>query len=309
MKKLLGMTPNTKGVLHELLVLRHLKDDAVTDEHAQELDKHQSRIYKKDFTAANQRAKIAAKDIVKLIEDENQTIENVFWASKSGDITRITDIETSQKEDASDIVIKTESKYFGISLKVSSNTKLLPTSNPGIWAFFGAEKMLYEYKKELMNNYPSLKSAINKKARKAIMNSWSEDERNSHSENRTSALHSIMEYTFSQMKELDGSILADHVRNTILAAHKTPMELLGHTHIRHTTLDRKTGIECFHENPYSYYDPYLRNDDKIGLELDVDLCGTYIRFISNKKPLATQRAKFGSSEPLSSIKGSGAPLF
>ncbi len=109
---------DTKGKLHELLVGYHLNGgkhmskhpDKVGDTPKQAHDKLKAKVHINDYKKMNIRAKSAANDIRKQVETNGHKIHDVHWTSKPGDIHRSTGIHSTQKEDASDIVITTHKK-------------------------------------------------------------------------------------------------------------------------------------------------------------------------------------------------------
>lgn len=112
------VSSDTKGKMHELLVGYHLNSgkhmskhpDKIGDTPKQAHDKLKSTVHANDYKKMNTRAKSAANDIKKQVETNGHKIHDVHWTSKPGDIHRSTGISSSQKEDASDIVITTHKK-------------------------------------------------------------------------------------------------------------------------------------------------------------------------------------------------------
>jgi len=112
------VSSDTKGKMHELLVGYHLNGgkhmskhaDKVGDTPKQAHDKLKATVHVNDYKKMNARAKSAANHIKKQVETNGHKIHDVHWTSKPGDIHRSTGIHSSQKEDASDIVITTHKK-------------------------------------------------------------------------------------------------------------------------------------------------------------------------------------------------------
>ena len=113
-----GVSSDTKGKMHELLVGYHLlggkhmskHPDKSGDSPKQAHDKLKSSVHPNDYKKMNTRAKSAANDIKKQVETNGHKIHEVHWTSKPGDIHRSTGIHSSQNEDSSDIVITTHKK-------------------------------------------------------------------------------------------------------------------------------------------------------------------------------------------------------
>ena len=53
-------------------------------------------------------------------------------------------------------------------------------------------------------------------------------------EGNRKTLHAIAKHTADHLNEKGSKFIADHIATHILKTHKTPMEKLGHVHIRHT---------------------------------------------------------------------------
>lgn len=112
------VSSDTKGKMHELLVGYHLKGgkhmskhvDKEGDSPQEAHDKLKKSVHPNDYKKMNVRAKSAANDIKKQVEQNGHKIHDVHWTSKPGDIHRSTGIHASQKEDSSDIVITTHKK-------------------------------------------------------------------------------------------------------------------------------------------------------------------------------------------------------
>jgi hypothetical protein len=113
-----GQAADTKGKLHEILVGYHLMGGKHMDKHVDEdgdspeeaHDKLKEKVSPEEYDKIHKRAKVAADDIKSKIPGK---IEGVHWTSKAGDIKRTTGIDSSQKEDQSDIIVNTTQKEIG----------------------------------------------------------------------------------------------------------------------------------------------------------------------------------------------------
>jgi hypothetical protein len=307
------MSPNTKGVLHELLVGYHLNGGKHMDRHPnaegespqQAHDRLKNSVSKEDYTLANSRAKAAADDLRKTAE-RHGPIHSVHWTSKPGDLHRSTGIHASQKEDASDLVIHTKNKkgqikHHGVSLKVSDKPGVdVPVSNPGIESTLGGKALHDAHKANILKQHPKLAGMTCPVARKEYLRknpAANEDVR----QRNTKLLNDLGKHMHTTMSNMPTEKLADHIRHQVLHAHATPMQAQGHNHIRHTT----TGTSNFrfaHANPALDHEHILKDHKNITVKQH----GAGVVFYHKGEPFARQRVKFSSqSDPLSSIKGSG----
>jgi len=308
---------NTKGVLHELLVGYHMRnkkhmekhDDKDGDSPKAAHDKLKNSMHPDEYKKINARAKASADHIHSVVKSHGHTAHDVHWTSKPGDIHRSTGIHSSQKEDSSDIVVHAKDKsgktvHHGVSLKVSdANNKHVPVSNPGMSSMHGAEKHLEAHKNDLNKSHPALKTG-NAKSRKDYIKSLPSHVQSDIKAKRVKTLHKVIDHAHNEMNKMPKKDLANHIRNTVLQAHKTPMQNQGHNHIRHVAYETNSGTQFHHMNPNDHYHHILNDHDNI----TTHKTGTSIIFKHKGKPFAKHRAKFAGSDPHSSIKGSGEPM-
>ena len=135
-----GVSNNTKGVLHELLVGKHLNGGKHIDKEHAELDKHHKTKlaeYDKKFgTNEVQKQEHRAKEQHKVFLDHAKKMgyegaHEVHLTHKPGDIERKTGIKASQQENPTDVAVKFHKKpanaehhYLGISAKSSNVSKI-----------------------------------------------------------------------------------------------------------------------------------------------------------------------------------------
>lgn len=307
------VSSNDKGVMHELLVGYHLRGGKHMEKHAdinglspQEVhDKLKSGMTDDEYKILHTRAKAAAEDLRKKV-GEHGDIHNVQWTSKEGDLHRATGIHASQKQDASDIVISTknkdgEIKHHGVSLKVTDRkTGNVPVSNPGMESTYGGSALLDTHRQGIQEAHPELKFMRNKADRKAYVKSNPKVTADIKLRNKK-VLSDITEHMHNKLSAMDHDELVHHLRTHILHAHQTPMQALGHNHIKHTTY----GTDKFthkHENPAHDFEHILREPEHITTKR----AGNSVVFMHKNKPFAKHRLKFESqSDPMSVIKGSG----
>ena len=112
-------------------------------------------------------------------------------------------------------------------------------------------------------------------------------------------LKNIVKNMHIKLSTLPKPQLVNHIKNTVLAANKTPMQEKGHTHIRHTSYGDNSHSAI---NPAESHNHIFNTPEHISLEHK----GTSVVFSHKGIPFARHRLKFESqSDPLSSVKGSG----
>ncbi len=306
---------DTKGKLHELLVGHHLlggkhmtkHKDKEGDTPKQVHDKLKVTIHADEYKKIYKRAKESAEDIRSRIEINGHKIHDVHWTSQSGDIKRSTGIESSQKQDASDIVVHSNKgksiKHHGVSLKVSdSSTKHVPVSNPGIEATHGADHILEKHRKHILSKYPVLgKLSVSDRKEKMKndpkMNTYIRNKNKETLTNMTRHLH-------EKLKSMNHKDLVNHIKTHVLQSNPTPMQQAGHEHIRHTTYFSGGKNKHHAINPSEHHEHIFKDAKNITIHHDNK--GSSIIFKHKDKSFASHRMKFNSqSDPLSAVKGSG----
>lgn len=319
-------TSNDKGVLHELLVGKHLLGKHMTlhkdksgDSPKVAHDKIKDALHKKhgnhdEYNRLNAKAKSAAEDIKNHVEKKGHKIHDVHWTSKPGDIKKSTGIEASQKEDASDIMIhahheKTKKKKFiGASLKVTDGkNKHITASNPGMEATHGAHDVVEKHRKELLKAHPKLVGVKSPEKRKEMMNSDPKMKEDVVKRNHKATVD-IAKHLHKQLSTGSKENLVHHIKTHVLQSNKTPLQHNGHEHIRHTTYQssNKTGNKTIHDtvDPSEHWNDKLNDHKNISVHHD-GKSGT-IHFKHNGKTFATHRIRVSSSsDPMTSFKGDG----
>jgi len=326
---------DTKGRLHEILTGYHLLNgkhmtkhpDVDGDSPKQANDKLKEQILSKEngkqiYKKIYDRAKATAEDLKKHLSDNGHEIHDVHWTSKPGDIKRSTGIESSQKQDASDIMIHGKDRsdkigkkitHYGVSLKVSdSSSHNIPVSNPGIESSYGGEKILEKHRNEILAKYPKLKG-IGADKRKELMASNKSMDSFVRQKNKQT-LNAFGSHIHKILTNMHPKDLVNHIKTHVLQTHETPLQKAGHFHIRHTTYEK--GGEFHHHAviPSHYYHKIFHpnNHQHITVEQGSTKAGepgSTLNFKFKGKTFASQRMKFNSqSDPLSSIKGSGTPV-
>lgn len=319
-------TSNDKGVLHELLVGKHLlgkhmilHKDKSGDSPKVAHDKIKDALHKKhgnhdEYNRLNAKAKSAAEDIKNHVEKKGHKIHDVHWTSKPGDIKKSTGIEASQKEDASDIMIHThhektkKKKFVGASLKVTDGkNKHITASNPGMEATHGAHDVVEKHRKELLKAHPKLVGVKSPEKRKEMMNSDPKMKEDVVKRNHKATVD-IAKHLHKQLSTGSKENLVHHIKTHVLQSNKTPLQHNGHEHIRHTTYQssNKTGNKTIHDSvdPSEHWNDKLNDHKNISVHHD-GKSGT-IHFKHNGKTFATHRIRVSSSsDPMTSFKGDG----
>lgn len=318
-------TSNDKGVLHELLVGKHLlgkhmslHKDKSGDSPKVAHDKIKAALHKKhgnhdEYNRLNTKAKSAAEDIRKHAEKQGHKIHDVHWTSKPGDIEKSTGIKASQKEDASDIVVHTHNskgrkKHIGVSLKVTDGkNKHITASNPGMEATHGAHHIVDKHREELLKAHPQLAGVKNKEKRKAMMDDDPKMKADVVKRNHKATVD-IAKHLHKHLSTGSKEDLVHHIKTHVLQANKTPLQHNGHEHIRHTTYQSsaKEGNKTLHHsiNPSEHWNHILGDHKNITVHHD-GKSGT-VHFKHNGKTFASHRVRVSSSsDPMTSFKGDG----
>lgn len=314
-----GSGADTKGKLHEILVGYHLQGGKHMSKHPdkdgdtpkQAHDKLKEKVTPEEYKKIHDRAKSAANDLKKKIESGGHTISHVHWTSQSGDIERSTGIASTQKEDASDIMVHSKdkngkTKYHGVSLKVSDgSSKHVPVSNPGMESTHGGKEILDKHREEIKKKFPSLgKMTVAERKAKVKssprMHSWIKKK-------NTETLHKLGSHLHKKLSAMSPDQLKEHIKTHVLQANATPLQKAGHEHIRHTTYTVK-GEHAHHSyDPSKHFEHIFANPEHITHHVQVEHSGgASVQFKYKGKTFASHRLKFNSqSDPLSGVKGSG----
>jgi len=325
-----GVSNNTKGVLHELLVGKFLNNDKHMDKHEDENkmspqqvhDMLKSQIHPKDYEKIESKAKSAAEDIRKNIEHTypNHKIENIVWTSKPGDTAKVTGIAASQKEDSSDIYITSKDKktgkvlHHGYSLKVSDNpSKEIPASSLGIKsAGSKAQELFKEHQARIKNEFLDLAKVKKQPQHEDLADArkeWARENPEKHNQIKKYNRELLNKVATEHAKELQAKIksgdhenVINHIRD-IIAAKATPAEKAGvATFSKHTTYQTAKGTQHNTANPSIDYENILKNPKNIS----VHPSGSSVIFKYNGHTFATQSHKLDSqSDPLSNLKSAG----
>lgn len=334
---------NEKGVLHELLVGYHLlggkhmaKHKDINGNSPQEVhDGLMKQLTPEQYKNFSDRAKKAAQDIMKGHKMSPSDVANVQWTSKPGDIKRATGIASTQAEDDSDIILShKDGTHHGISLKVSDDSKPITLSNNGAKATFGGDKIFEDHKNGINADYPELanlkdnnkirKAAVQREVRKAaekgkkinpadvkvgaedLRKAWLETTpgaKDNLGKRTSTMLRTVMNNMHNEISKLPPDQLADHIRNSVLHAYKTPKEEFGHTHIRHF-VGGGFNPEMHTKRPGEDYEHFLSKPENLRATVSgANITYHYFDHETGQNiPFAIQTAKVSSrSDPFSNL--------
>lgn len=312
---------NTNGVLHELLVGKHLNGGKHMEKHPnaegetpeQAHDRLKKEVIAKHGKATyddmDKKAKDAAEHIRKHVGKKG--IKAVHWTSKPGDIERVTGKKTSQNDDASDIYIEhhdKKQKYTGVSLKtMEKKGAKAPVGNPGLGTIdkklgTNSAKHIEEARENLRKKHPKLRKAKTASEAKEIIKSDPKIKK-SESEERAKAMQKIAADHHKVLSKMSQSELWDHIHHAT-RAHQTE-----NPHLRVTSSgtngDYAHHIENPHEEHIKQWGERPKEGEKKG-HISVELKNGTIHFKHAKTGAhIKQRLKAeGSSGVFGSIKTS-----
>jgi hypothetical protein len=322
-----GSNNDTKGKLHELLVGYHLNGGKHMDKHVDEYkntpqqahDLLMKNVSEDQYKKIYDRAKETADHIKSELKKSGKTISHVHWTSKPGDIEASTSVPSTQKQDASDIMLHTVDKkgkkgYTGVSLKVSDEySKHVPVSNAGQSAMYpGVDNDIKAHKEKLYKSFPELKNLTNEKLRKEWLKS--DPERKDKINNINLAHRRVLTAkAHEHLLSMGNHELIDHVKTHVLQSNPTPLQQAGHEHIRHTVYAGKKkegGGNKFHSyDPAEHFKNILDGSKKIHVTNPSGTTQLHYHYEDengNLHHFASQRFKSNSnSDPFSSMKSSG----
>jgi len=344
---------NVAGPLHELLVGKHLNRGNHMDRHRGSVDpklidsedenvskpkkkkkekillspkeahdKLKSKISTQAYRHLNDKAKVAADSIKQDVEKGGHKIHAVHWTSKDGDIERSTGVKSSQKEDTSDIMIRTHHsgdkkkenpRYHGRSLKATeSASHNVPGANYGLHPH--DKKHITDYQKAVYKKHPKLANLSLEDRKKAIANS-SIIKKTVKTE-QTKALRKVATSTAERAGKMSQKELREHIRNNVMQAGETPLKKrgretgAGHTSKKVTSYvapnerGGKPVNQVHTTDPHTDYDHHLNN-----YKHDITVHHTpgtqSVHFKQNGKKIATHTVKVTSGSDVSSGKSTG----
>ena len=312
---------NTKGVLHEILVGKHLNGGKHMERHENEHGETPEQAHKRlkdsihpnDYKKIDANAKSAAAHIHKNLEASHpgHKITAVTHTSKPGDTEKVTGVKATQKEDSSDVYVTTHHPkhgtiHHGVSLKVSDkSSKKIPSSSLGMESGGSkAREHFNAHKKAILKDYPHL-AGKNKEARKEVQKNDPKMQADVKKRNQA-LLHKVAHSHAAELQHhLDTGNhehVVKHIRE-VLHAHSTPAQQSGKaTFQKHTTYQTAKGVQHHAEDPSQEHEHILKDHKNI----TVKSSGGSVHFYHNGKKFASQAHKFDSqSDPLSSLKSAG----
>lgn len=335
---------NMTGVLHELLVGKHLNGGTHMEKHKniegdspkQAHDKYKALLDKHfpgEYEKTAKRAESAAKDIRSKLNAQGHVIKHVHWTSKAGDIGRSTGgkFNLSQTQDASDIIIhshhkddpKKTIKYTGVSLKKSdTNSHSVPASNMGIeHSGPEAQSDLEAHRKELHAEHPFLAAASSnprdsngnrisvKKARANWLHNQPKEVKDQIKAKNVALLQKTASKLANHLNSLPKDKLAEHVRK-VLAAKNSPMHgvpIHPESNETHESIKHITygANEPKHET-VGDVEKHYSHITSSPEHITAVAKGGSVHFYHKGEKVAEQSMKFSSqSDPLSAMVSSG----
>ena len=291
------VSPNDKGVLHELLTGKALNNgEHMSPEAKSEHDKIKSRITDEEYQNHVKMAEGTAHALRKKFGD----IKSAHWSSKPGDIAKITGVHETQQENPSDIILKHhDGGHTGVSLKITQKKhQKIPVGNPGIGqtdkALGTDAKRHYEKAKDAFEKeFPELKGMSDlKKKEKIKANPLMRLRAEHHSRE---AIGKIRDEWHDRLHKLTPHELAHHLRHSLHAnATKIPTYKV-------TTGGNGNDHSVEIEHPGTEYDHILNHPEGITIH---KAGNNSIEFKHNGKRFARHRIKPASTPIATPLKGS-----
>lgn len=294
-----AVSPNDKGVMHELLTGKELNGGKHMSDAAEKAhDEIKKRMSPEEYDNHVKLAKGTADHIRKKFGSD---IKSAHWSSKPGDIGRITGVHETQQENPADIILRHKNgAHVGISLKVTQKKNgKVPVGNPGAKQTdqqlgvnatrhyeAAREKMVQQHKhlagmsksemKQAIKGDPKLRATAEKLSNEAI--------------------GKIRDEWHDALSKMNHKDLSDHIRNNLLHAHHTKVPLY-----KATTGGSGEDHSVEIEHSATSYD-HILNDSK---NITVHKSGNNsIEFRHNGKTFLRHRIKPESTPIASSLKGS-----
>jgi len=312
-KSVLDSAPtNSVGVMHELLTMKHLNGGKFPEKHpnkdnqkAQEYhDKIRHHFTDEQYNHLDNLAKKTADHIKSQLPSHAKNL-TVHWTSKEGDITKVTNIHSTQHDDASDLVVSyddhthpTGKRHVGVSLKMKKGKNLF-VKNPGLEDIPGSNAIHQEHKRKITNEFGHILTG-SVKDKKDMLKS-NPELKSKIVKHNNKLLNDLTDRAHQHFSNMSQEQLHHFIRHTI-HAHETPMQKHGHDHLRVIT-DRESGkIDSY--RPNEHFDNFMKNNPG---NIEVKRSGFTLNFYKNGKHFMSYRRKLESqSNPYSSVKSAVA---
>lgn len=259
-----AVSSNDSGVMHEILTGFHLNGGKHMSSDAQKKhDDIKSRMSKDEYNNAHKLAKGTANHIHKHFGGD---IHSVHWSSKPGDIERITGKKETQQENSSDIIVQhKDGSHTGLSLKVTKKKNgKVPVGNPGakqtdLQLGVSTSHHYENAREKLRSQFSNLRNTTNKEMKKIIKSNPNiRKEADKHSND---AIKKIRDTWHSKLSTMSKKDLSDHIRNNLLHAKKTKVNMFKVTTGGHGD---NHSVEI--EHPHTAYDHILNDHKNISVE-------------------------------------------
>ena len=296
-----AISSNDKGVLHELLTGKALNHGQHMSPEAQKKHdeiKNNPSVTPEEYKNAEKMAQGTATAIRKKF---GTGIASAHWSSKPGDIGHITGTHETQQENSSDIILRHENgAHVGISLKVTQKKNgHIPVGNPGAKQTDSqlGLKSTHHYDdahKELVKAHPVLSGKS--KAEQKQMIKKSPEMHATALKHSNAAIGKIRDEWHSRLSGMKTSELSDHIRNNLLHANPTKIDMH-----KVTTGGNGDNHSVEIEHPATHHDSILNDHKKIKV---VKAGNNSIEFQHNGKTFLRHRLKPESTPLVSGLKGS-----
>ena len=294
-----AISSNDKGVLHELLTGKALNHGQHMSPEAQKKhDEIKKNITPEEYKTHEQLAHGTAEGIRKKFGTD---IASAHWSSKPGDIGRITGTHETQQENSSDIILRHKNgAHIGISLKVTQKKHgHIPVGNPGAKQTdsqlgLNSTQHYADAHKKLEAAHPIL--AGKSKAEQKQMIKKSPEMHATALKHSNEAIGKIRDEWHSRLTGMKTSELSNHIRNNLLHANPTKIDMH-----KVTTGGSGTDHSVEIEHPATHHDAIL-NDHK---NITVKKAGNNsIEFQHKGKTFLRHRLKPESTPLVTGLKGS-----
>jgi hypothetical protein len=294
-----AISSNDKGVLHEILTGKALNHGQhMSPEAKKKHDEIKKNITPEEYKNHEQLAQGTAEGIRKKFGTD---IASAHWSSKPGDIGRITGTHETQQENSSDIILRHKNgAHVGISLKVTQKKNgHIPVGNPGAKqtdAQLGLNSTHHyeDAHKKLLADHKELVGKT--KGEQKQMIKASPEMQATALKHSNEAIGKIRDEWYSRLSGMKTSELSDHLRNNLLHANPTKIDMYKAT-TGGSGKDHSVEIE----HPATSHDDILKDHKNITVK---KAGNNSIEFQHKGKTFLRHRLKPESTPVVTGLKGS-----
>jgi hypothetical protein len=301
-------TADDMGKYHEIMYAHHSNGGkfADNDERKDDAEKMkgelESRLGPEMSKHISDKAKTSADAVKKMITDNGHKHHAAYWTSKPGDISRVTGVQTSQHENAGDVVHhisdhEGKSRYLSISLKhLGKSSAHAPTSNPGRGQTDKAlgvntDHHISTADRHLDKEFPHYSHLTQKGKKEAAKSDDAYAARSN--ELKKKAAEKVTDDHISAFNSMNHTQQVSHIRNSV-HAHDTPdvPQMVVTSHSKGTRIENRA--KKYHPDNISHIETRKKGWNSIEHTL---------HFKDGSHEVWQHRAKFESG-PHSPLKGS-----